>query len=507
MIPQHDVSPPFVSLRLVAMEAGREKLELRLGDWIHRGSTYYLQLDPKAGKSKVDPDGADARVSLTRLLEQWRDAIAVAEVGKTFFLPFDFDDESTGWLRGRANGDAITFDVGWSELEGWKFLPSRISAAAQQVSDFDRRDDAPVITAPRAEWLRLVEASIDSASGTLVPRPVTDPTPLFELFRGSYGTELLTAAVAHFNLFGVLSERPLDFQDLGACLGLQSRPLAVLTTAMRAMGLLTLDDAGRLRLTALAEEHLSPGGPLDVGDYIGLAAAAPGVLEMVERLRTNRPASSGGGTAFIYRAGVASAMEQSELARHFTMALAGRAKNVAPHLARAVDLSEVNTILDVAGGTGIYSIAMLERYPRLKAIVLDRPEVLKVAAEFADRYGVGDRLELLAADMFSAPWPQADAVLLSNVLHDWDVPTCQELLAKSRSALTPAGRVLIHDVFLNDTHDGPLAIALYSAALFTLTEGRAYSVGEYRSWLASAGFEVEGPVPTLVHCGVMQGRL
>ena len=40
------------------------------------------------------------------------------------------------------------------------------------------------------------------------------------------------------------------------------------------------------------------------------------------------------------------------------------------------------------------------------------------------------------------------------------------------AALPARARLLIHDVFLNDTMDGPLPIALYSAALFSVTEGR-----------------------------------
>jgi hypothetical protein len=64
---------------------------------------------------------------------------------------------------------------------------------------------------------------------------------------------------------------------------------------------------------------------------------------------------------------------------------------------------------------------------------------------------------------------------------------------------------LIHDVFLNDELDGPLPIALYSAALFTLTEGRAYSQAEYRGWLAEAGLTTEAMLPTLIHCGVLAG--
>ena len=339
--------------------------------------------------------------------------------------------------------------------------------------------------------------------------PETDPTPLFEHFRGSYATELLTAAVAHFDVFGRLGREPLSPQQLAAQLGLAERPCSVLTTALRAMRLLDKDAEGRFCLTPLAREHLVPGGPFDVGDYIGLAAQSPGVRELVTRLQTNRPAGSGDGgpgTAFVYRSGVPSAMEGAELARHFTLALAGRAKNVAPRFAEQAGLHDARTLLDVGGGTGIYSLACLRLYPQLRAVVLDRPEVLKVAAEFAEAAGLADRLEFAAGDMFGPePWPGADAVLLSNVLHDWDVPECRQLVARAADALPPGGRLLIHDVFLNDELDGPLPLALYSTALFTLTEGRAYSAAEYRAWMVDAGLIPGDLRPTLVHCGVLSG--
>ena len=335
--------------------------------------------------------------------------------------------------------------------------------------------------------------------------PTTDPTPIFEAFRGSYATELLTAAVAHFDLFGRLARQPMALADLAAQLRLADRPANVLVTALRALGLLAADDAQRLQLTPVAREHLLPGAAFDVGDYVGLAAQSPGVLAMVERLRMNRPAvTEGSGTAFIYRAGVASAMEQAESARHFTLALAGRAKNVAPYLAERVPLPGAGLLVDVAGGTGIYSIAFLQRHPALRAVVVDRPEVLKVAAEMATAYGVADRLECRAGDMFRDALPAgADAVLLSNVLHDWDVPECRTLIGRCAAALAPGGRLLIHDVFLDDDLGGPLAVALYSAALFTLTEGRAYSAAEYRSWSTAAGLTAGQVTPTLIHCGVL----
>ncbi len=347
-------------------------------------------------------------------------------------------------------------------------------------------------------------------SSTTQQFPLTDPTPIFELFRGIHATELLTIAVAHLGVFEKL-EAPLEPAALQQQLQLADRPFVVLLTALRAMGLVTKNASGQLARTELATEHLVPGGAFDVGGYVGLAAENPSVLGMLERLRTNRPygaeAQSEEGTAFIFKEGTTSAMEQEASARRLTLSLAGRAKNVAPHLAEQLDLFDCGFLLDAGGGSGIYSYALLKKHPELRAIVMDGAEVLKVAEECANEWGVADRVEFMEGDMFRDPFPPGlDAVLLSNVLHDWDVPACAELVAKAAAAVRPGGQVLIHDVFLSDELDGPLPIALYSASLFSLTEGRAYSAAEYANWLNAAGLVAEPVRPTLVHCGVMSGR-
>lgn len=337
-------------------------------------------------------------------------------------------------------------------------------------------------------------------------KPDLDPTAIFELFRGGHATELLTAAVAHFNVFGQLAEQPQTSDQLRAELGLEVRPSVVLFTALKAFGLLVEDQAGVMSLTDVARNHLVPGAEFDVGSYVGLAAQSPNVLDMVERLKTNSPAGvdSDMGAAFIYRDGIASAMETEESARHFTMALAGRARNVAPVLAENVPMNEARLLLDIGGGTGIYSFALLQKNPNLRAVIVDRPEVLCIAEELAVEYGVADQAELVPGDMFADPLPKdADVVLLSNILHDWDVPECRHLVQRCAGSLAEDGRLLIHDVFLNDALDGPLPIALYSASLFYFTEGRAYSAAEYRSWLTEAGLTSGGIIPTLIHCGVL----
>ena len=166
--------------------------------------------------------------------------------------------------------------------------------------------------------------------------PTLDPTPIFELFRGNHATELLTAAVAHFDLFRRLTRQPLTLAELARELELAERPAVVLTVALRAMGLLRADSDGRLALADLAREFLVPGTRFYVGDYLGLGAESPGVTEMVERLRTNRPAGAKPERrrrGLHLSRGLESAMEKEATARRFTLALAGRAECVAPALA------------------------------------------------------------------------------------------------------------------------------------------------------------------------------
>jgi predicted O-methyltransferase YrrM len=318
---------------------------------------------------------------------------------------------------------------------------------------------------------------------------------------------MFVAALAHFRLFEHLGSGPLREAELRARTGLAERPFHVMSTVLQAMGLVVRDTAGVLRASPLAREHLAGASTFEIAGYFGQAATDPGVLKLTELLRADAPLSetaAGPGAAYIFRQGIDSAMERSQSARELTLRLAGRARNAAPALAAAVDLSGATTLLDVGGGCGWFAAALLASNPQLRVTVMERPEVLKVAAETAASAGVADRLELLAGDMFEAPWPPVDRVLLSNVLHDWDVPECAALVRRAAGCLNSGGRLLVHDAFLHDDLSGPLSVALYSIALFCLTEGRAYSAAEVAGWMKEAGLTPGRSAPTLIQCSVFE---
>jgi hypothetical protein len=81
------------------------------------------------------------------------------------------------------------------------------------------------------------------------------------------------------------------------------------------------------------------------------------------------------------------------------------------------------------------------------------------------------------------------------------------LAKKFAAALNPSGELWVHDAFLDDTLDGPIAVTDYSAMLFLGTKGRAYSRKEYRTWLSNAGLQpTTVEIPTLMDYGLISAN-
>ena len=110
-----------------------------------------------------------------------------------------------------------------------------------------------------------------------------DPAPITRSLRGVYSTRLLCAAVCHLKVFEHAVNGGHTLESLQSELGLAERPANVLFPALRAMGLLALDE-DRVCVTDTGR-YLCENEPCHLIDYVGIEASDPGVLEMVKRLR------------------------------------------------------------------------------------------------------------------------------------------------------------------------------------------------------------------------------
>jgi tRNA (cmo5U34)-methyltransferase len=98
-------------------------------------------------------------------------------------------------------------------------------------------------------------------------------------------------------------------------------------------------------------------------------------------------------------------------------------------------------VLDLGGGTGALSFAVLEALPRVRVTVLDvDPDMLKEARRRLNRFG--DRVEFHEASFFD-PLPRADAVVASLALHHvHDLAAKTALYAAIRETLSDGGALL-----------------------------------------------------------------
>jgi hypothetical protein len=339
--------------------------------------------------------------------------------------------------------------------------------------------------------------------------PQTDPAGLYRLRDSLYAADLLTVALVHLDLFSWLKAqgaRGATEATIAAQFQIVPRLADVMITLFRAQGLLQRSADGTLHLTPLAAEHLATDSPWCLHPYYAPLRQRPGVIDLLEVMRTGKPVlwSSQGTTA---QENWHTAMEDEGFAERFTAVMDCRGALLGPAAARAVDLTGVTRLLDIAGGSGIYACAFAAHHPDLTATVLEKSPVDVMAARLIAKRGFAGRVGVVAADMMTTPLPGGyEAHLWSNVLHDWDVPEVLRLIEASFDALPPGGLFIMHDAFLNDTKDGPLAVAEYSVTLAHATQGRCYGTGEMRHWLTAAGFTDVAYQDTAAARGVLTAR-
>jgi SAM-dependent methyltransferase len=326
--------------------------------------------------------------------------------------------------------------------------------------------------------------------------PATDPSDLIGLRDGIYADDLVIAAVSWLDFFTWLSENPSDSENICRSLDLAPRPLDVMLTLLASMGLVR-NDGGVYRTTELAREHLVKGSPWDLGPFYSSQKDRPPCRDLLRVMKTGRPA---GWSGRLEGEEWEALMKDERFADDFTSAMDSRGSYLAPAMASRLPCSGAGSLLDIAGGSGIYACAVVERNGSMRATVLEKPPVDRAAEQSIARRGMADRVSVIGADMFSDPLPRGfDIHLWSHVLHDWDEPEVVELLSKSYDSLPPGGRVAIHDAHVNEKKDGPLEVARFSVLLMHSTEGKCYSVAEINSMLSGLGFIAAEFIPTVAY--------
>jgi precorrin-6B methylase 2 len=314
-----------------------------------------------------------------------------------------------------------------------------------------------------------------------------------QLTSGIYAFKALALAT-ELGVFTDLSDgRGTTLAALAERHGLDRRPAELLLTACTALGLLRLDSSGSYRNTPMSEEYLVRGKPYYFGGWVTVVDRHeyPAYLKLADSLRGNHPT-----TWDVERQESLFAPDDPVMTQHFWDGMHSLSAYTARLLADALDFGQVSRLLDVGGGGAAFGIELCRRHPHLHTTVFDLPFVCELTRPRVTDAKLEDRIDFVAGDFFADRLPGGhDAVLLSNILHDWGESDVQKILDACADALSPGGLLLICESFVDDTKQGPPLAALMSLNMLVETWGRNYTAAEYSTWLRAAGLEPEGVTP------------
>jgi hypothetical protein len=104
-------------------------------------------------------------------------------------------------------------------------------------------------------------------------------------------------------------------------------------------------------------------------------------------------------------------------AKNFTYALYDVYSQQAKLLPEHLDLSIYRSLLDVGGGSGVWSFALARAYPQLKVRILDFEFVCDAANEIILREGLTHRITTVVGDMNKAIPSGSDVIMFWNIGH------------------------------------------------------------------------------------------
>lgn len=176
----------------------------------------------------------------------------------------------------------------------------------------------------------------------------------------------------------------------------------------------------------------------------------------------------------------------------FNRAMESRLKPLLPILTDHCDLSGARLLVDVGGGFGHVAAAFLQRYPDLRAIVLELPAVVSTSLARLQESNphLSERLQFVSGDMFRSV-PPADVYMLVGVIHDWDDEHCVRLLSHCAEALKAGGRIYCVDHVLppmGNVED--LWAKFLDLHMMVSSFGRERTEPEWKSLMADAGLKI-----------------
>lgn len=314
------------------------------------------------------------------------------------------------------------------------------------------------------------------------PTPQPSPVHFFETVNSFQRPAALKAAI-ELDVFTAIAEGVRTAEELAARCEASGRGMRILCDYLVIIGFLTKDGAG-YALTQDSAVFLDRRSPAFMGGIIEFLLSptlVSGFDDLAAAVRKGGTALPGDGTMG----------PENPVWVKFARAMAPLMAMPAQFLANLVnDGGRKLKVLDIAAGHGLFGITIARQNPQAEVVAVDWPNVLEVARENAQRAGVSDRYRAVGGSAFDVDFGgDYDVVLLTNFLHHFDPPTCEDLLRKIHASLSKGGRAATLEMVPNEGRVTPPIPAAFSLIMLASTpSGDAYTFPELELMFKNAGF-------------------
>ncbi|MEZ5425150.1 MAG: class I SAM-dependent methyltransferase [Pyrinomonadaceae bacterium] len=318
------------------------------------------------------------------------------------------------------------------------------------------------------------------------------PTPeLFYRILTAFQQSAALKAAMELEIFTEIGPEQKTAGEIADLCQASERGIRILCDTMTILGLLTKNE-DRYGLTDVSASFLDRQSPTYCGDafhFIMSPTQMRGFETLTEAVRKGGSAVEDDG-----------ALEpENPMWVKFARGMAGMMFPAARMMAEKLDfeIERPLKILDLAAGHGIFGIMMAKKYPNAQVYAVDWGNVLHVASEKAEKFGVSERHHTIPGSAFEVEYGEDyDVILLTNFLHHFDPETCENLLQKINRSLAVDGKLLTLEFIPNDDRISPPAEAMFSLVMLAGTpSGDAYTFAELRRMFENSGFSRNQHIP------------
>lgn len=330
--------------------------------------------------------------------------------------------------------------------------------------------------------------SFESGNSTsIIP---LSPEKLQELFYGFRITQAVYVA-AQLGLADCLQNGAKSIEELVTELNVNAKVFQQLMRLLIHLGIVTVDDNKQYHLTPVGSFLCSNTPHSRRGSVLSAAEYYPVWGNLLHSVRTGKGAFEQTFQMSYYEylaqnaeANVNFNLWMKESNRDFLLPFLGH-----------YDFSSFKHFVDIGGGSGMLTTAILNRYPHLQATIFDQAHVIKDAQQLLDSAGITDRCQLISGDFFDSIPAGRDLYILSRVLLDWDDTHALAILKNCRAAMEQSSKLLIIDHILPRQNETLFQLSL-SLELLVLFEHLTRTEDEFYELLAQAGLQVSNLIKT-----------